>query len=324
MTRRAYITAHGGPEVIQFEDCDLPPPGPGEVRMRHTAIGLNFIDTTQRRGLYPVALPTGLGVEAAGVVEALGEGVTAFATGDRVCTFGPTPGTYAEARNVSAADLFLTPAALGDELVAAALLKACTAEFLVERCANVQPGQTALVHAAAGGVGLLLVQWLRHVGARVIGTVGSRAKVDLALKAGCSEVILYREEDTGRRVRELTGGDGVRVTFDGVGADTWEASLEATGRRGLIVNYGNAGPPLTNLRPGVLATRGSLYNTRPMLWHYYATPAERAAGSARVFSLLAQGVLSTHVGQSYPLSDAARAHRDLEARSTTGSGLLIP
>jgi NADPH:quinone reductase len=324
VTLRAFITDHGGPEVIRFEPVDPPPPARGEVRMRQTAIGLNYLDTTQRRGFYPVPLPTGLGVEAAGVIEAVGEEVRGFKAGDRVCTFGPTPGAYAHVRNVPAAALFHTPASLGDELVAAALLKACTAEFLVERCACVQPGQTVLVHAAAGGVGLLLVQWLRHVGARVIGTVGSTAKADLALAAGCHEVILYRQEDTARRVRQMTDGEGVRITFDGVGADTWEASLDSTGRRGMIVNYGNAGPALANLRPGILATKGSLYNTRPMLWHYYETPEERAAGSARVFSLLENGTLGVRIGQRYPLLDARRAHEDLEARRTTGSGLLLP
>lgn len=323
MTLTARITAHGGPEVIEWHEVDLPPPGPGEVRMRSTAVGLNFIDTYHRRGIYPVALPSGLGMEAAGIVEAIGEGVTDFAVGQRVCTFGPLIGTYAAARNIPAAMLFATPDDISDEVAAAALLKACTTEFLVERCARVEAGWPVLVHAAAGGVGLLLVQWLKHVGATVIGTVSTKAKAEAARGAGADHVILYTSEPVAPRVRELTDGKGVRVTFDGVGMATWEASLDSTGRRGLIVNYGNADAPVGGVNLGILAQKGSLYNTRPTLFDYYAEAAERSAGVARVWQLIRSGVLSVTIGQRYALKDAAQAHADLEGRKTQGSTVLV-
>lgn len=324
MTLTARITRTGGPEVIEWADVALPPPGPGEVRMRNHAIGLNFIDTYHRRGIYPVALPTGLGLEAAGVVEAVGEGVSDLREGDRVCSFGPAMGAYSEARNIAAASLFSTPDDISDEVAAAALLKACTTEFLVERCAKVQPGWPVLVHAAAGGVGLLLVQWLKHVGATVIGTVSTEAKAEAARAAGTDHVILYTREAVAPKVRELTGGAGVRVTFDGIGMATWEASLDSTGRRGLVVNYGNADAPVGGVNLGILAQKGSLYNTRPTLFDYYAEAGERAAGAARVWQLLRDGTLSVTIGQRYALQDAAQAHIDLEGRKTTGSTLLMP
>ncbi len=322
MARAAQISATGGPEVIRWIDAELPPPGVGEVRFRTTAAGLNFIDTYHRRGIYPVPLPSGLGLEAAGVIEALGPGVAGFAVGDRVATFGPTLGAYASARNVAAALLFKIPAAVPDEVAAAGLLKACTAEFLVERCARVQSGWPVLVHAAAGGVGLLLVQWLKHVGATVIGTVSTKAKADAALAAGADHIIRYDHEPVAPRVRELTGGDGVRVTFDGVGMATWDMSLDAAGRRGLIVNYGNADAPVGGVNLGILALKGSLFNTRPTLFDYYTTADERGAGAARVWDLIGSGVLKIIIGQTYPLEAAAQAHTDLEARRTTGSTVL--
>ncbi len=321
MTRAARFNATGGPEVIAFVDIDLPAPGPGEVRFRSTAIGLNFIDTYHRRGIYPVALPSGLGLEAAGVVEAAGEGA-GFTIGERVATFGPALGAYATERNVAASSLFRIPDDIDDTTAAAGLLKGCTTEFLVERCARVQPGWDVLVHAAAGGVGLLLVQWLKHTGARVIGTVSTPEKAVAARAAGADEVILYTHEDVAPRVRALTGGAGVRATFDGVGMATWEASLDATGRRGLIVNYGNADAPVGGVNLGILAAKGSLYNTRPTLFDYYATPEERAAGSDYVWDMFRQGIIKVTVGQTYALEDAAHAHRDLEARRTTGSTVL--
>ena len=322
MTRAARITAHGGPEVIEWIDVDVPPPGPGEVRFRSTAIGLNFIDTYHRRGIYPVALPSGLGLEAAGVVEAVGEGAE-YEVGDRVATFGPALGAYATERNVAAATLFRIPDDISDETAAAGLLKGCTTEFLVERCAKVQPGMAVLVHAAAGGVGLLLVQWLKHIGATVIGTVSTAEKAAAATAAGADHVILYTQEAVAPRVRDLTDGAGVRVTFDGVGMATWEASLDSTGRRGMIVNYGNADAPVGGVNLGILAQKGSLYNTRPTLFDYYATPEERAAGSDYVFDMFRTGVLKLTIGQTYALEDAAQAHRDLEGRRTTGSTVLV-
>jgi NADPH2:quinone reductase len=324
MTKRAFISEIGGAEAIRFEDISLPPPGPGEVRMRNTAIGLNFIDTYYRRGIYPVALPSGLGLEAAGVIEALGDGVEGFAVGERVCAFGPAMGAYAEARNLPAAQLFRTPDGVSDEVAAALLLKGCTAEFLVERCARVEPGWPVLVHAAAGGIGLLLVQWLKHIGATVIGTVSTAAKAEAAKQAGADHVIRYTEDPVASKVREITGGAGVRVTFDGVGLATWEASLDSTGKRGLIVNYGNADAPVGGVNMGVLATKGSLYNTRPTLWDYYTEPAERAAGAARMWNLYARGALKVTIGQTYALADAAQAHADIEGRRTTGSTVLRP
>lgn len=322
MARVARIDANGGPEVISWVDVDLPPPASGEVRFRSTAVGLNFIDTYHRRGIYPVALPSGLGLEAAGVVEEVGDGVD-FAVGDRVATFGPALGAYATARNIAATSLFRIPDDIDDATAAAALLKGCTTEFLVERCAKVQPGWDVLVHAAAGGVGLLLVQWLKHIGARVIGTVSTPEKAAAAHAAGADEIILYTHDPVAPRVRALTGGAGVRVAFDGVGMATWDASLDSTGRRGMIVSYGNADAPVGGVNLGVLAQKGSLFSTRPTLFDYYATPEERAAGSARVFEMIRSGVVAVTVGQTYPLEEAAQAHRDLEARRTTGSTVLV-
>ena len=322
MTRAARIEAHGGPEVIAWHDIDLAEPARGEVRVRSTAVGLNFIDTYHRRGIYPVALPSGLGVEGVGVIEAVGEGVTEVAVGTRVGFFGPQLGAYATARNMAAASLFRLPDDIPDEIAAAALLKGCTTEFLVERCAKVEPGWDVLVHAAAGGVGLLLVQWLKYVGARVIGTVSTTDKAESARAAGADEIILYGHEPVASRVRALTGGAGVQVAFDGVGMATWEASLDSMARRGLIVSYGNADAPVTGVSLGVLALKGSLYNTRPTLFDYYTLPDERAAGAARVWDMIRSDIVRVRVGQTYALEDAARAHADLEARRTTGSTIL--
>ena len=324
MERAAHIRQIGGPDVIEWIDVELEAPGPGEVRMRNLAVGLNFIDTYHRGGLYPMALPSGLGMEAAGIIEAVGDGVTDWRVGDRVATFGPSIGAYATARNIAAHGLFLVPDDISDEIAAAGLLKGCTTEFLVERCAKVQPKWDILVHAAAGGVGLLLVQWLKHVGARVIGTVSTDEKAALARAAGADHVILYGKEDVAAQVRELTGGKGVEVTFDGVGRDTWETSLNATARRGLIVSYGNASGPVTGVNLGTLAQKGSLYVSRPTLFDYYHIAAERAAGAEYVFDMFRQGIIDITIGHRYALEDAAQAHRDLEGRKTVGSSILIP
>lgn len=324
MERAAQIRQTGGPDVIEWTDVELAAPGPGEVRMRNLAVGLNFIDTYHRGGLYPMALPSGLGMEAAGVIEAVGDGVTDWRVGDRVATFGPSIGAYATARNIAANGLFLVPDDISDEIAAAGLLKGCTTEFLVERCAKVQPKWDILVHAAAGGVGLLLVQWLKHVGARVIGTVSTDEKAALARAAGADHVILYGKEDVAAQVRELTGGKGVEVTFDGVGLDTWETSLNATARRGLIVSYGNASGPVTGVNLSTLAQKGSLYVSRPTLFDYYHNAAERAAGAEYVFDMFGQGIIDITIGHRYALEDVAQAHRDLEGRKTVGSSILIP
>jgi NADPH:quinone reductase len=322
VARVATFETTGGPEVIQWMDIDVPKPGPGEVRFRSTAVGLNFIDTYHRRGIYPVPLPSGLGLEAAGVVEVVGDDAD-FKVGERVATFGPTLGAYATERNILAACLFRIPDDIDDTTAAAGLLKGCTTEFLVERCARVQPGMAVLVHAAAGGVGLLLVQWLKHIGAIVIGTVSTPEKAEIAHAAGADHVILYTQETVAPKVRDLTKGAGVRVVFDGVGMATWEASLDSTGRRGMIVNYGNADAPVGGVNLGILAQKGSLYNTRPTLFDYYATSEERAAGSDYVFDMIRQGIIKVTVGQTYKLEDVAQAHIDLEARKTTGSTVLL-
>jgi NADPH2:quinone reductase len=324
MARVARIERTGGPEVIQWIDVDLPPPGPGEVRMRHTAVGLNFIDTYHRKGLYPIDLPGGLGSEAAGVIEAVGEGVSTFAIGDRVGTFGPLRGAYATERNVPAAQLFTLPDSVDDKVAAALLLKGCTTEMLVERCAKVGAGQTVLVHAAAGGVGHLLVGWLKAIGATVIGTVGDVAKVEQAKRAGADHVLLYKQEDVAARVREITGGKGVSVSFDGVGKTSWPVSLASVARRGLIVSFGNASGAVEGVNLGTLAQMGSLFVTRPTLFDYYVTPEERQAGINRVFAMLANGAISPEIGQTFALEDVADAHRALEAGETIGSTVLIP
>jgi len=324
MARVARIEQHGGPEVIQWVDVDLPDPGPGEVRIRSTAVGLNFIEIYQRTGLYQLKLPSGLGTESVGVVEALGEGVTDVAVGDRVGTFGPTIGSYATHRNLLAENLIKLPDSVDDRTAAAILLKGGTTEFLIERCAKVQPGWTVLVHAAAGGVGHLAVGWLKAIGATAIGTVGSSDKAERARRAGADHVIQYREHDIAESVREITGGDGVEVVLDGVGAATWEASLKSAKRRGLIVSYGNASGPVTGVALSQLNTNGSLFVTRPTMFHYYATKPERDAGFARVFEMLAKGAISPEIGQTFALEDAAEAHRQLEAGKTEGASVLLP
>ncbi|MDP5280267.1 quinone oxidoreductase [Sphingomonas sp. DG1-23] len=324
MARVARIERTGGPEVIGWADVELPPPGPGEVRMRNHAVGLNFIDTYHRSGLYPVPLPGGLGQEASGVIETIGEGVVDFAPGDRVATFGPPIGAYATERNLPAASLFKLPGSVDHETAAAVLLKGLTVEFMVERAAKVQPGWTVLVHAAAGGVGQILVQWLKAIGAEVIGTVGSEAKIAAARAAGADHVLLSRSDNVAARVRELTGGEGVPVVFDGVGAASWAASLAATKRRGLILSYGNASGPVEGVALGALNVHGSLFVTRPKLFDYYVTPEERAAGAARLFAMLDSGAVRPEIGRRFPLEAAAEAHRVLEAGETTGSTLLLP
>ena len=322
--RVALIERHGGPEVIAWRSVELGAPGPGEALIRNKAVGLNFIDTYHRGGLYPLALPSGLGLEAASIVEAVGEGVANVAPGDRVATMGPPLGAYATARLYPAAALIQLPDDVSDETAAAVLLKGCTAEFLVERCARVESGWPVLVHAAAGATGLYLVQWLKHIGATVIGTVSNETKAAAAREAGADHVIIYTREDIAARIRDITRGEGVRVVFDGVGMATWDASLASCARRGLIVSFGNADAPVTGVNLGILAARGSLHVTRPTLFDYYRTSAEIAAGTARLFELLRENVLKVHIGQRHPLEDAAGAHAELEAGKTIGATILVP
>jgi len=323
--RICTIERTGGPEVIEWRDAELDgEPANDEVLIRHTAVGLNYIDTYHRTGVYPLPLPTGLGVEAVGVVEWLGEGVHGFAVGDRVAYFTPSPGTYATHRLIGTQTLVKLPDEVDDRTAAAVLLKGCTAEFIVERCAKVQAGDTVLVHAAAGGVGLLLVQWLKHIGARVIGTTSSEEKAELARGYGCDEIVLYTREEVAPRVRDLTGGHGVRVAIDGVGKATFDASIDSLAPRGLLVSYGNASGMVGPVDFGILARKGSLFTTRPTLFNYYATREEVDAGTARLFDLVRRGVIDVRIDQTYPLEAAAQAHRDLEGRATTGSTVLLP
>ncbi|MBS0475514.1 MAG: quinone oxidoreductase [Proteobacteria bacterium] len=320
---QAYFDQTGGPEVIQWREIDLSAPGPDEILVRHEAVGLNYIDTYFRTGLYPAPLPSGLGVEAAGVVEAVGEGVTNLKPGQRVATFGAL-GAYSSARIARASDYFAVPEAVDSRTAAAVFLKGATVEALAERCAPLGPGEWALVPAAAGGVGLLLVQWLKARGVRVIGTVGSEAKQALASEAGAEVVFLSGDPDLAAKVRETTSGTGVAVSYDGVGAAMWETTLKSMRRRGMIVSFGNASGPVTGVNLGVLASHGSLYVTRMTMFDYYRDPAEAAAGAAKLWDMVASGKLKVSVGQTYPLTEAAQAHRDLEARKTTGSTLLLP
>lgn len=321
---QAFIETTGGPEVIQWHEVDLPAPGPGEVLIRHEAVGLNFIDTYLRTGLYPMQLPGGLGFEAAGVIEAVGEGVAHLKPGQRAASFGGTPGAYASARIAKAAELFPLPEGIDSRTAAAVFLKGATTEALAERVAPVAEGGWALVPAAAGGVGLLLVQWLKSRGVRVIGTVGSAEKVVLATAAGAEQVFLSGDTDLVAKVREATGGTGVAVSYDGVGAASWKSSLDSMAPRGTIVSFGNASGPVTGVALRDLATRGSLYVTRPGVYDYYRDPAEAMAGAAKLWEMIGSGKLIITVGQTYPLAAAAQAHRDLEARQTTGSTLLLP
>ncbi|PCD01754.1 quinone oxidoreductase [Sphingomonas spermidinifaciens] len=317
------IEKTGGPEVFGFVGTMLPEPEPGEVRLRATAIGLNYIDTYHRSGLYPIELPAVLGSEGAGVIEALGEGVTGFAVGDRVGTF-TTRGAYATHRTVAADQLVRLPDDVSDDDAAALMLKGATAAMLVEDCAKVEAGMTVLVWAAAGGVGLLLTGWLKAVGANVIAIVGSEAKAARAREAGADHVILHKSEDIAARVREITGGAGVPVIFDSVGKASWSASLDSAAPRGLIVSFGNASGPVEGVNLGVLAAKGSLFVTRPTLFHYATTPEARQRYADKVFAMLRSGAIGAEIGQRFPLEAVAEAHEELEAGTTIGSTVLIP
>jgi NADPH2:quinone reductase len=316
-------TKAGGPEVLEAVDVPIPAPGPGQVRIRHRAIGLNFIDTYQRSGLYPMRLPAVLGQEAAGVVDAIGEGVAGWNEGDRVAYSGQT-GAYATFHVVQTERLLRLPASVSFEVAAASLLKGMTAEFLLHRCYPLTAGETILVHAASGGVGTILVQWAKAIGAVVIGAVGSAAKADLARDNGCDHVILYRDEDVPSRVREITDGQGVRVAYDSVGKDTFEGTLASLGRRGVFVSFGNASGPAPAVEPRRLMAAGSVFLTRPTLFDYTATPQDLAASAAALFAVIASGAVKIEIGQTFPLKDARRAHEALESRETVGASLLIP
>lgn len=314
--------AAGGPEVLEVVERDLPTPGPGQILVRHAAVGLNFIDTYHRSGLYPVKYPQVLGLEAAGHVEAVGEGVSRFAVGDRVAYNG-TMGAYAEASVVPADRAVKVPDDVELDVAAASLLKGMTAEFLVRRCFPVKAGQAVLVHAAAGGVGQILVQWAKALGATVIATVGSEAKAQVVRDLGADHVILYDHEDVAARVAEITGGAGVPVVYDGVGAATFQGSLKSLGRRGVLVTYGNASGPVPPFAPLELGAK-SAWITRPRLFDYIVTTEELDESAAALFEVLASGAVKVEIGQRFPLSEARAAHEALEGRKTTGATVLVP
>lgn len=317
------IHATGGPDVLRWEQVEVGRPGPGEVLVRNTAIGLNFVDTYNRSGLYPISLPAILGREGAGVVEEVGPKVKAFKPGDRVVYVDPT-GSYAELLLRPADRLVKIPAGINDKIAAAMMLKGLTAQFLLRRTYRVKKGDIILVHAAAGGVGQILCQWAKHLGARVIGTVGSEAKVPLAQKAGCKYVLVTAREKVSVRVKEITKGAGVPVVYDGVGKDTFMDSLDCLAPLGLMVTYGNASGPVPAFSPTLLTQKGSLFLTRPTLGTYIAKRDDLVGSARELFAAVKKGAVKIAVSQTYPLREAAQAHRDLEARRTTGSTVLLP
>ena len=324
MVGMVRVHKYGGPEVLTYEDVSLPPPGPGEVQIRHTAIGLNFVDTYFRSGLYKgPALPFVLGNEGAGVVTAVGDHVNDFHAGDRVA-YSTLIGSYCEARNIPASGLVHLPASIDDRTAAAMMLKGMTAQYLVRRTYEVKPGDTVLIQAAAGGVGLILSQWAHAIGAKVIGTVGSKEKAELAYAHGCDEVILYRTEDFVHRVKEITGGKGCDVVYDGVGQATYPASLDCLKPRGMWVSYGNASGAIKNFDLLALSQKGSLYATRPTLHTHISTREDLYATANDLFEMVIKGAVKISIHQTYALKDVAKAHRDLESRATTGSTLLLP
>ena len=318
------IHEFGGPDVLRWEEVEVPDPGEGEVQIRHSAIGLNFIDVYYRTGLYPVELPTGLGNEAAGVVKAIGRGEADISSGDRVVYTGGSAGAYSEIRNVPASQVVPIPDGISDELAAAVFLKGLTAWYLLRRSYRVQEGDTILLYAAAGGVGSLASQWARHLGATVIGVVSTKEKAELARAQGCEHIIMSDDADMSKTVRELTGGEGVAAVYDSVGRDTFIASLDCLRPHGTMVTFGNASGPVDPVAPAELAKRGSLYLTRPILFHFVSTRDKLLHASKELFDVVASGVVKIRIGQTYDLKDAALAHRDLEARKTTGSTVLVP
>ena len=315
----------GGPEVLRLEDVVVGEPGPGEVRLRHVAVGLNFADTYFRNGTYPIPLPAGMGVEAAGVVEAVGPGVTNVAVGDKVTYTGflNTLGAYSTARIIAAAPLIKLPAGIECETAAAMTMRGLTSAYLMRRIHDFKPGETILLHAAAGGVGLIVSQWAKLLGLRVIGTVSTEEKAAVARAHGCDEIINYSHEDVAKRARELTDGVGVNVVFDSVGKSTFMASLDSLKRRGLLVCVGTASGPIDAFNPQLLAMKGSLYLTRPALADYIADPAEKAELAGEIFGHVAAGRIKIEINQRYALEDAEQAHRDLESRKTTGSSIFV-
>ncbi|WP_420479100.1 quinone oxidoreductase family protein [Brevundimonas sp. FT23028] len=315
---------HGGAEVLELVEVPVPSPGPGEILIRNVAVGLNFIDIYQRTGLYPLPLPSGLGKESAGVVEAVGEGVTRFKVGDRVATATAPVGAYSQFHLMPETAAVAVPDDISLEVAAAVMLKGMTAEFLINRAFHVKQGDEILLHAAAGGVGLILGQWAKSLGATVIGTVGSEGKAELARAHGSDHAILYDREDVAARVREITEGRGVAVAYDSVGQSTFESSLASLKRRGTLVLFGNASGPVPPFDPLRLSRGGSLYVTRPTLFDYVATVEELDASAAALFAVIRSGAVKVEIGQTFPLAEVRQAHEALAGRKTTGSTLLIP
>lgn len=325
MSKAIRIHEYGGPEVLCWEEVEVGDPGPGQLRVRHGAVGLNYIDVYHRTGLYPLpSLPWIPGMEGAGRVEAVGEGVTEFKVGDRVAYASPPVGAYAEVRLIPADRVVVVPDAIDDRTAAAMMLQGMTAQYLLRRTYRVQPGDFVLLHAAAGGVGLIACQWARHLGATVIGTAGSDEKAELAQAHGCHHVIVYTRENFVERVREITGGQGVTVVYDSIGKDTFTGSLDCLRPMGMMVSFGNASGPVPSFEPGILAAKGSLFLTRPTLMTYTAKRSDLLASAAELFEVVGSGVVNIEVRQTYPLAETAQAHRDLEARRTTGSTVLLP
>lgn len=324
MPKAIRIHETGGPEVMRWEEVTVGDPGPGEVRLRHTAVGLNYIDVYHRTGLYPLpSLPAVIGMEGAGVIEALGADVTELTEGDRVAYAAPPPGSYAQMRLMPADRLIKLPEAIDDRQAAAMMLQGMTVQYLIRRTYPVKKGETVLFHAAAGGVGLIACQWLKHLGATVIGTVGSAEKAELARAHGCTHTIDYRREDVAARVKEITNGAGVPVVYDSVGKDTFEGSLSCLQPLGLLVGFGNASGPVPPFELGRLAAMGSLYITRPTLMSYTAKRDDLVASARDLFDVVQSGAVKIEINQTYPLAETAQAHRDLEARKTTGSTVLL-
>jgi len=314
----------GGSDVLQYVGYDLPPPAKGQVQVRHTAIGVNFIDTYHRTGLYPLPLPSGLGSEAAGVVAALGEGVTGFTVGQRVGYCSGVIGSYAQANNVPVEKLVRLPGNISDDVAAAILLKGMTAQYLLRRIHPVKAGETIVFHAAAGGVGQIGCQWAKHLGATVIGSTTSPEKVELARANGCAHVLNTREPGWEKKVREITGGKGVPVVYDSIGKDTFLAGLDCLQPRGIMVTYGNASGPVDPFSPAILASKGSLFVTRPTLAHYTRTAQEMQDTADDLFQVIESGAVKIAINQRFALQDAAKAHDALTSKQTTGATILIP
>ena len=323
-TAAMRIARTGGPEVLERFKAQTGEPGPGQARVRHEAVGVNYIDVYHRTGHYPLPLPSGIGVEGAGIVEAVGPGVTHVAAGDRVAYAGGPPGSYAAARLIPADRLVRLPDGLATETAAAAIFQGLTVEYLIRRTYAVRPGDTVLFHAAAGGVGLIACQWLKHLGAVVIGAVGTDEKAALARAHGCDHAIVYTREDVAQAVHDITGGRGVPVVYDSVGRDTFAASLDCLRPRGLLVSFGSASGPVPPLALDLLRAKGSLYVTRPTIATYVAARDELEAAAGELFRLLLDGTIEVTIGGRYKLAEAAQAHRDLEARRTTGALILTP